>query len=115
MRKIVVVNFQKYHQPASRELTSSARGNGKLKWVRLETDWHHDAPIRSLPAEERQIWPILIAEAGKGEPHGTVAMTNSDLADAARVSLKAVQHALAHLRRRGKVTIVTENAAGPSR
>lgn len=112
MARIVVVNFARYH-PASREITSSARGNGKLKWVRLETDWHHDPVVAELPADERFLWPLLLAEAGKGHPHGIVEATPSQLATMARVSEAKVRHALSHLRKRGR--IATEPVTEPPR
>ena len=105
-RGIVIVNFQKYH-PASREITSSARGNSKLKWVRLETDWHHDPVVMELPPDERFIWPLLIAEGGKGHPHGNVEATPSQLATMAHISESKVRHALSHLRKRGRIATGT--------
>lgn len=111
-RRLVIVNFAKYH-PANREVTSSARGNGKLRWVRLETDWHHDAVVMALPPEERALWPILLAEGGKGHPHGTIDLTMTELADAARLPEESVRHAIAHLRRRERVTFVTEGVTEP--
>lgn len=111
MAKYRVTNFDRYH-PAAREITSSERnGNGKLKWVRLETDWDHDEDIVLLPWEERVIWPWLIARAGKGNPLGTVDMTFQEIGTLTGMGEEKATHAMRHLRKRGR--IATEPVTKP--
>jgi len=110
MPKFLIANFHRYH-PAARDLTSSQRnGNGKLKWVRLETDWDHDEDIALLPWDERALWPWLLGRAGKGNPEGTIDMTYAEIAALTTLREEKVTHAMRHLRKRGR--IVTENVAG---
>jgi hypothetical protein len=95
--RIVIVNFTKYH-PADRELTPEARkGEGPLKWVRLQCDWYEDGEVMRLPSEQRYIWPFLIARAGKGQPRGTITDTLEDLAHLARTNEDAMRNALDYL------------------
>lgn len=107
MARYRIANFDRYH-PAARDITSSARnGNGKLKWVRLETDWDHDEDVALLPWEERALWPWLIARAGKGNPVGTFEMTCSEIAALTTMKEEKVTHAIKLWRKRGR--IVTES------
>ena len=111
MAKYRIVNFDRYH-PKARELTSSQRGgNGKLKWVRLETDWDHDEDIALLPWEERALWPWLIARAGKGAPVGTFDMTSAEIAALTGLDPKRVAHAIRVWRKRGRIK--TEDVTTP--
>jgi hypothetical protein len=105
-KQIVVVNFAKYH-PASREITSSARGNGKLKWIRLDTDWDDDPDIAVLPWAEQALWPWLLSKAGKGHPVGTVDMNAEEISRMTTLKVSQIRHALTHLRRKGRVTNAT--------
>lgn len=111
MPKYRIANFERYH-PAARDLTSSQRGgNGKLKWVRLETDWDHDEDVALLPWEEKALWPWLIARAGKGSPTGTFDMTATEIATLTGLAVEKVAHALRVWRKRGRIT--PEDVAQP--
>lgn len=111
MPKYRIANFQRYH-PAAREITSSQRGgNGKLKWVRLDTDWDDDPDIAVLPFVEQGLWPWLLAKAGKGSPTGTVDITTHEIAMLTSVKESLVTHAMRHWLKRGR--IVTERVTQP--
>lgn len=111
MPKFVIANFIRYH-PKAREITSSQRGgNGKLKWVRLETDWDHDEDIALLPWEERALWPWLLGRAGKGNPVGSVDMTFAEISALTTLKEEKVTHAMRHLRKRGRITTESVTAA----
>lgn len=110
MPKFRIHNWDRYH-PKAREVTSSQRhGGGKLKWVRLETDWDHDEDIALLPWDERALWPWLLCRAGKGNPEGTVDMTFAEIAALTTLPEEKVTHAMRHLRKRGR--IVTDSVTG---
>lgn len=109
MSRYRIVNFDRYH-PKAREITSSARnGSGKLRWVRLETDWDHDEDIALLPWDERALWPWLVCRAGKGNPEGTFDMTFAEIAALTTLKVERVTHAMKLWRKRGR--IVTESVA----
>ena len=105
------MNFGRYH-PKANEITSSQRdGNGKLKWVRLETDWDHDEDVALLPWHQKALWPWLIARAGKGHPVGTFDMTAAEIATLTGCAKDDVARALRLWRRKGR--IVTESVTTP--
>lgn len=103
MPRYRITNFNNYH-PRAREVTSSQRnGNGKLKWVRLDTDWDHDEDVALLPWEERALWPWLIARAGKGNPVGTLEITNAEISQLTGLKEERVAHAMRTWRKRGRI------------
>lgn len=104
MPRYRIVNFDRYH-PRAREITSSQRdGNGRLKWVRLETDWDHDEDVALLPWEERALWPWLVARGGKGSPVGTFDLTSVQIGSLTGLPVEKVVHALRTWKRRGRIT-----------
>lgn len=107
MPKFLIVNFDRYH-PKSRELTSSQRNaSGRLKWIRLDTDWDHDEDIALLPWDERALWPWLLARAGKGNPPGSFEMSYREISALTTLPKEKVTHAMRHLSKRGRIE--TEN------
>jgi len=110
--KYRIANFERYH-PAARDITSSQRGgNGKLKWVRLETDWDHDEDVALLPSwEEKALWPWIVARAGKGNPVGTIDMTPAQVSTLTGLAVEKATHALRVLRKRGR--LIPEGVAQP--
>ena len=111
MAKYKIANFERYH-PKAREVTSSARnGNGKLKWVRLDTDWDHDEDIAVLPWDERCLWPWLLARAGKGNPPGTFELSNVEIAALTGLKEDRVAHAMRTWRKRGRLIWETVTTA----
>lgn len=102
MRKIVIVNFEKYNPP-HKAVNAEVRNGAPLKWVRWQVDAHRDADILDLPPAERWLWPVLCGLAGKSSPPGSVAMTAGQIAREAHITEEETTHALRHLRARGRI------------
>lgn len=103
MRKIVIVNFEKYNPP-HKAVNAEVRNGGPLKWIRWQVDTHRDPDVLDLPPEERWIWPVLCGLGGKSTPPGWTLMTNGQLAREAHLLEEQIAHALRHLRARGRIT-----------
>jgi len=97
------VNFKKYNPPLSSVSSGQRKDSPPLRWVRLQADWYRDADVLDLPAEERAVWPALMALAGKGTPHGVIRVSVQSLAREFDLCEEHVQHALDHLWRRGRI------------
>jgi len=105
-RHIVIVNFEKYHDPKRAAVSSAARKNfdsEPLSWVRLQCDWYRDIDILDLPRAVRSLWPQLIAMAGSSIPHGTVFTSVQNLAKAGNLGESEVAEALTFLWKRHKI------------
>ena len=113
IRPIVVVNFDSYNPPA-KAVNKEIREGGALTWVRWQTNAHRDKDILDMPVTQRWVWLVLCELAGqqKRAPDGLryIKMTPKQIARAAEMSVEDVTPALQHLRKCGRIKVISGGA-----